>query len=366
MIGSSSIRTAGDSRRNFSARGLACAGLTASTLLLAASPALAAGRWSAPTKIDEKYPQVTSVSCPSASMCVALDIFGRVMTYDGTGWSQPRHIDARPSEHAIACASSSFCAVVGNFLGGGEDGEAVTYDGRTWSTATRVSSRALTSVSCASSRFCAAVGENGQALTYDGRTWTSSSQIDPHPAGDPSPLAPIITSASCTSASFCMAVDDAGQALTYNGTSWTAPTRIDRGNTGIDAELGFNAVSCSSSSFCVALGGGAHPSSGTYATTYDGVSWSTPSKIEAHGTLEALSCPTASFCVAVGAQPTIRPGGYALRYNGTKWSAPRRIERRSSLNSVSCASRRFCVAVGNAGDAFTYKNARPQRRKLRS
>src|ERR1017187_3098610 len=78
-----------------------------------------------------------------------------------------------------------------------------------------------TSVSCASSSFCAAVTSNGNALTYSGSSWSGPAEV-----GDLADL----TSVSCPSPSFCAAVAWNGQdavTLTYNGSTWSAPAQID-------------------------------------------------------------------------------------------------------------------------------------------
>ncbi len=74
---------------------------------------------------------------------------------------------------------------------------------------------------------------------------------------------------SCTSATFCVALSDAGEALTYNGTSWTvSPFFGVSGDGGVSSDQ----VSCSSVTFCAAIGGSS-------ALTYNGTSWTAPTNI---------------------------------------------------------------------------------------
>jgi hypothetical protein len=56
----------------------------------------------------------TSVSCASASLCVAVDGTGNALTYNGTSWSQPQSIDPNGSLglSSVSCASSTFCVAV--------------------------------------------------------------------------------------------------------------------------------------------------------------------------------------------------------------------------------------------------------------
>ncbi len=79
----------------------------------------------------------------------------------------------------------------------------------TWGSPTLVDpSHSPTSVSCPSSTFCVTVGDSGNALTWNGSSWSSRVSIDPNET----------TSVSCRSSSFCVAVDVAGFALIGNGT----------------------------------------------------------------------------------------------------------------------------------------------------
>ena len=64
-------------------------------------------------------------------------------------------------------------------------------------------------------------------------TWSSPKTID---AGD------ALSSVTCPSTSFCAAVDDEGNSLTYNGSSWSAPSYIDHTTNFLDS------VSCPSAS----------------------------------------------------------------------------------------------------------------------
>jgi hypothetical protein len=141
--------------------------------IAAPSSALAAG-WSAPKHIDVSDADLVSVSCASASLCIAIDSRGNAFTYSGSSWSAPEDIEGQ---------------------------------------------RGLDSVSCPSTSFCAAVDGAGSVLTYNCSSWSA-----PTPIEEGTPL----DSVSCASASFCAAVDAVGNALTYNGSSWSAPVVLDR------------------------------------------------------------------------------------------------------------------------------------------
>jgi hypothetical protein len=126
-------------------------------------------------------------------------------------------------------------------------------------------------------------------------------------------------------------------------------------------------VSCSSSSFCVALGippASGHPAvpSCTCATafTYLNGKWSSGLIVDRHTYQDSISCPSSEFCLAVDSLPGISPqgyqGGYAFTYDNGVWSSPVRVDP-GSLGSVSCSTVSFCVATGAVdGSVYTYSN----------
>jgi hypothetical protein len=307
-------------------------------VFLQAKPASAAApSWSSPSQIDpDSY--LSSVSCPSASFCAAVEWThgtqpsgGNVLTYNGSSWSSPSDIDPGNNLASVSCPSASFCVAVD------DQGNFVTYNGSSWSSPSPVDQSdsdlalGLDSVSCPSASFCVAVSGENSAFVYNGSSWSSPSTID---------LGESPESVSCPSASFCAAVGEGGYALTYNGSSWSSASQI---------ELTDNlySVSCPSASFCVAVDNLGN------VITYNGSSWSSPSDIDAGGILDSVSCPSASFCVAVDGFD-----GYALTYNGSSWSSPSAvIDQTGSLHSVSCPSASFCAAVDNHGNALTYSGA---------
>ncbi|MGD0067574.1 MAG: hypothetical protein ABSB76_29570, partial [Streptosporangiaceae bacterium] len=114
----------------------------------------------------------------------------------------------------------------------------------------------IKSVSCPSKKFCAAIDVDGQALTFNGTTWSAPVTIDTAYAA--------LGSVSCSSATFCVAGDVYGKASYYNGSTWSALQTVAVGQ-------GLGSVSCTSSTFCVAV-----DTTGFDAITYNGTNWSAP------------------------------------------------------------------------------------------
>jgi hypothetical protein len=330
--------------------GVLFASLVVAGACLGTPTALASGVWSAPTKIGIR---TGSVSCPSATFCVAVGgpdpggDYSVALTYNGTSWSAPTILLPGGALTSVSCSSATLCVAVGNVVGAKDTqrGFALTYNGTSWSAPTQIGGNSgLGPVSCSSATFCAVVGNFGavgaevaKALTYNGTSWSAPTQIESDGG----------RTMSCSSATFCLSLDGES-ALTYNGMSWSAPTKT--------AALINPSVSCSSATFCAAVGQNGD------ALTYNGTSWSAPTLIDGGGRALtypglSVSCPSATFCVAVDTN------GNAETYNGTSWSAPTHVigtVRELGLWSVSCPSATFCVATGlgvQGGIALTYTTA---------
>lgn len=289
--------------------------------------------WSAPTAMStsEQLFFYLSVSCTSSEFCAAVSAVGNVVTYDGGTWSSARVIDpgfpgTYPGLGGVACATASMCVAVD------QDGNVFSFDGSSWSPPNNVDPIVgnLTDVSCATIDFCMAVDTFGHALTYNGSIWSAPKEIDPTPFMSGNDLLGV----SCAPGNhiFCVAVDNAGQSLTYNGSVWASPI----------ADNGMWYVSCPTTNFCAAIGGG---DSAGEASEYNGTSWSAPTPVPS-GT-DGVSCASDAFCMA--------PDGNAvMTYSGTGWSGPTTIDSTDTFVAVTCSTVSFCMATDNDGNAFTY------------
>ena len=151
---------------------------------------------------------------------------------------------------------------------------------------------------------------------------------------------------SCPSSTFCVAIDTAGNAFVYSSGTWSSGTNVDSaiptGGTVSDQLL---SVSCASSTYCVA------GDSKYNAVVYNGTTWSQPQQVDTNtgSGFFSVSCPTTTFCMAVdGASDS-------ATYNGTSWSTAAPVDPSTSsiltseLTEVSCASPSFCVTMDGAG-----------------
>lgn len=223
----------------------------------------------------------------------------------------------------------------------------------------------LNDVSCLSTTFCMSVGTtesedvpmSGLAQEWDGTGWAT---LDvPAPEGDPEVN---LSAVSCPSTTSCIAVGSAATgegaptvtlAETWNGSTWNVvPTPSPEG-----LDVALSDVSCPSTDTCVAVGG--YETGAGYqglAETWNGSSWSTLTGPDPAGAvdtwLEGVSC-TSSSCTAVGSYKETSAGDIltlADVWDGTSWSVqttPNAAGATSSwFDRVSCTSSAACSATG--------------------
>jgi hypothetical protein len=316
--------------------------------------AMAQGSWSGGTQVSSvAADSLEGISCASPAFCVAVDALGDAYTYTGGTWSSGTQIESQYELISVSCPSSSFCVAVD------KSGNAYTDAGGTWSSPQPVTGAggSLESVSCPSSSFCVAGGNlsSGAAVayTYTGGTWSSGKQF-----GSAGGLA----SVSCPSSSFCAAVGVTtnsnsvnGYVYTYTDGAWSSGKRLSSSGGPIS-------VSCPSSSFCAAVGATliSTPGGGTgngFASTYTDGTWSSGEQVGSTNNLLAVSCPSSSFCIAAASNVTATPAddsAYSFTYSDGAWSSGKQIGPPiAAIAAVSCPSSTFCVAVGAAGTAGT-------------
>ena len=267
---------------------------------------------------------------------------------------------------AVSCAAPTSCLAVGTDAAG----DAVVADGSESSGLWRwrspraldaggIGSATLTSISCASTVRCVAVGDDhlGQAVVSAGSLaagrwrWAALSSLAADATGGGA-----LDAVSCPSPTRCVAVGDDAAARpifaagTWTGTSWTwsAATSIPS-----DASGGgtLRAVSCGSASGCLAVGSDADGVGVATSAQRAGAdwSWTTASPVTIGGPpLDSVSCANVAWCVAVGATSTASTASTARRAaSGWSWTPAQPL--RGSVAAVSCRSEARCIAVGATG-----------------
>jgi photosystem II stability/assembly factor-like uncharacterized protein len=151
---------------------------------------------------------------------------------------------------------------------------------------------------------------------------------------------------SCPTSSKCVAVGGDGA---LNG---VASTSVDGGAAWTQGAMDenepeLNAVDCESALDCVAVGDGA-----AVISTDGGETWSPSTVPTSNTTLLGVTCPSAAICVSVGVTPSSNgPFGGELLLStdsGNTWSVPTLPNSFGALGSVDCPTAAFCVAVGSS------------------
>ncbi len=386
---------------------------------------LSSGSWTpakAAAPSGYTYQWLNAVSCSSASSCVAVgdayDPSGYewgLIDSDSSGtWSaqtapEPANAgtDAGGSEQAlltgVSCASGGTCAATGYYFTTGRAQQLGLIDTFTTSWMGQAAplpanagsgGSGLIAGAVACSAICAVAGHyqdgndrwQGSFDLDSSGTWSASEAPDAA-APDPDPDF-VVSGMSCASPTSCVAVgtatDVGGFPLalieTLNGGSWTVQVAPEPADAGSDASgtqsSRLGAVSCASTSWCVAVGT-YESSSGqvqVLVDTYSSGSWSaTAVSLPSGGSspsLVSLSCPAVGSCVGTGSfydeyldeDPLI-----AVLSSGT-WSTLDGPEPADSIDSyqvgegfaalpsVSCPSAGSCVAVGSYYDTSSHRH----------
>jgi hypothetical protein len=257
--------------------------------------------------------QFSAVSCPATTHCEAVGSYSTNIQSDGTTLAERWNgtawaIQSTPtltgggSLDGVSCPSASLCIAVGNFNNSG-DNLAEEWNGTAWSKQTvPAGSDTLSSVSCPSATYCVAVGatyvDKPYALIWNGSTWKSVSV--PAPAGELSGLAAV----SCFSASACTATGSGlasgGQnnlVERWNGTKWVIQTAPNQGDS---SQL--TAVSCPSATSCTAIGNTGGARGATLAEGWNGSTWTIETTPAPNGfsAPEAISCTAVTTCISTG------------------------------------------------------------------
>jgi hypothetical protein len=360
--------------------GLTACALTAFLTFTGAGGALASAPvWRIQPSPNATVPggQLESVSCSSAAACTAvgsnISTAGIHVTlaerWNGTTWQHQQtpnpavdvSFGVAPILTGVSCPAANFCVAVGkyNLTSFNQVSLVEGWNGQRWTKQrfplpAGASSTALSEVSCTSAQFCEAVGSYQTqtpnqtlplAAIWNGISWHL--QNPPHPKGDPSVQLNVV---SCASTAFCEAwgggspsIGGPDLAEQWNGRSWhlqAVPSTTD------DAL----SVSCVSTTFCEAIGVGTAlqvPS----AWVWQGSSWTaqTLPSLPGSGSLHGVSCVSPTFCEAVGLG--FGSSAPAAIWNGSAWKAqstPTPAKNTDTfLSAVSCASALSCESAGD-------------------
>jgi hypothetical protein len=277
--------------------------------------------WSTVNPIDVSN-GTTRVSCPTPTFCAAVDASGRAVTFNGTSWSAPTDISYPYLINMLECASATLCFTADGF------GNLFRYDGITWSPETTdVPGELIRSVSCPTTTYCVFVTSSGKYSTWNGSSWTPAADST---LGDQYRI-------SCATTTYCGSVAANGTVSIFDGAGWVGWTVPGEGGSGI-----IN-VDCPTAGWCMGLTG-----AGQW-TRKNGTSWTSAAATGATTTPNHLSCTSSTFCTAIG-------GGFTLEsvtWDGSTWHDSASTNTAGVVVDLSCATHRWCMAVDSNGNAYT-------------
>jgi hypothetical protein len=294
---------------------------------------------------------ITASACPAASLCVAGDALGQVLTSAdpaaGKKWKLARVTPSTVSPDqagilAVSCPRPSFCVAAAD--GGYVLTSADPAGGASaWHRALADSGGAITSLDCPATTLCVGADSRGDIVTSTdpagGAPRWKALPVDP---GD------TIEGISCPSEKLCVGTSEYGKVLTSTDPAsgqWQEFTLT---------EMNLTAPACPTTSLCLAVTG-----FGQVVYTKDAAAglpgWHTVNS--GLPDLIGLSCPTASRCagysissagadVAVSSTRPLAAGGWTQ----TAIRVPRQAD--FYLTSLSCQSASLCLLSDSRGDFF--------------
>ncbi len=267
--------------------------------------------------VDNTAYAITGVSCPTTTLCVAVDSTGQVVhstkpLNGASSWSKPARIDkatqpggAYAGFSGISCPTAQLCVAVDNALNG-QVAYTTTPTGpaSSWHLVTVGDNVTLSSVSCSSTKLCVIGGSaRYYSITPTGpaSAWKA--------AGTLSGSVAVISSLSCVGTKLCVGVG--------------------YGN----------------------AGAGLASASSTPTTAASWVVTSTGSDppIQGAGLVDSVSCPKTNFCVAADTASDVFTTSTPVR---GAWSASHALKKASqSTQSQLYCNSKLCVEVDNRGTA---------------
>jgi hypothetical protein len=340
-----------------------------------------------PSGVDPATSTLTSVSCVSASFCMAVgwtfesfDPSIQIWTYstlaeewNGSSWKilpTPAPPNSSGQLLGVSCVSSTNCVAVGT--DNTQLGISETWNGESWQMQATpdpdgiYTQTYLDGITCVSSVLCTAVGWIADVrtvaytlqplvLTGNGSTWS----IQPSPSSSTTENA-YLAAISCSGPAACTALGVGGPAFAerWDGSAWTIESMPDT-STGSPQLTG---VSCPSDVNCVAVGFDETDTNNvltatTLAETWNGIAWSITPMRQPNGskwaTLNAVTCSSATACTAVGGSDITGP--LAESWNGARWARQSTPDRTAhptpgtdvtAAEGISCSTPITCIAVG--------------------
>lgn len=300
---------------------------------------------------------LVDVSCPSVSLCVAVDADGNVVSStDPAAGADAWTVDKVDGDHvirAVACPTASFC------VAGDTDGNILTStdpagDALSWDVTPTRPGRQITEIDCPTVSRCFAT-DSGMG----GATFLATSA----PAGGSSAWSTVRdlydyagAGMSCPSVSLCVVNSGDGTVLSSTEPANPGGTWDSEFISGTDGPPGSHwpmgvGVSCASDSFCAVSGGSfdawtsSNPTGGPSAWKRARTSW------VASDLMTSVACLSPTACFGTDLNGALLSSGTpSVSWDGNA------VDKNRGLRAVSCTLPLRCVAMDVQGDAFSSVN----------
>ncbi len=278
---------------------------------------------------------------------------------------------------AVSCVSTSFCMAAGQYIAANSYDSTLieTWNGSAWTTdatapeGTASQNNYLAGVSCTSSTACVAVGSfygssttQSLILSWNG-SWTATTAGISTSATQYNEL----SSVSCPSATACFAAGyystgsyDQTIIVALSGGTWSIVASTPNSSASQNNTL--LAISCPQTTSCIATGEYVSSVDEPLAIVLASGTWSLqdPAAFANNAAFYAVSCLSSSLCIAGGFQyETASSTNQNLieEYSGGVWSsdaaANSSTAQNNDMNGLSCLSTGYCRAVGyHSGAVF--------------
>ncbi|HEY5197421.1 MAG TPA: choice-of-anchor D domain-containing protein [Solirubrobacteraceae bacterium] len=325
--------------------------------------------WSTPDHITSA--SIDAVSCPTASLCVAVTTDGHALrtTDGGQSWSAP--VALAGGAQAVSCTIDGIC-VVGDTAGNLD----VSLDGgQTWTVTGQTPGGApFYKLSCFPG-VCVAIDADA-SVVFTSRdvgggsppTWTQT-------AISGGPFA-FLTDLSCTANGVCVAVDSLGYAFATSDVTAATPswstTLADGTGSFVAGLVNLVSIACAENAaspatdLCVGgdfLGrtdistdvGGPGPDSWSIVPTFDTGSFEGADGPNLHGLLTPVACVPSGWCMAADINGNVTYAEIPLANPAsTVWSPESAFDGQDAMAAVSCAQNgQLCAARDTSGHAVT-------------
>jgi hypothetical protein len=270
---------------------------------------------------------------------------GSVVVVSSALASYTQKIDGSSSVNAVSCVPGTSDCVVSDSLGKALYATNVSASASaTWSEWSGPGTSPSEALSCPTSSLCLLAdgsregsGGNLYYATSLGGAWTEA--YSPTYGVD---------AISCSSSSFCVDGQDGAGYFRYStspaSTSWTLEDQGSASMKGVD---------CLSTSFCAIAAGSGSVYVATSATQVESSSW-TATDVDGSTALNGIACASTTSCVAVdGAGDVLN---LVIAGNGGATASKHDIDGTNSLVAVTCTTASTCVTVDNKGNVFVSTN----------